>query len=148
YTLVFEVADACGNVAQSVEHVLVPHPLPASAHAANGFTANGKEIAAGATRVAVVVLGGAGDADVTDVVETGSATPRDGAETAGRGGFTPLMVGDIDVERLRIGNTGGIARPIASQILDANHDGEADLVLWFSSAALQTIRRADPDAIG
>ena len=127
YTIIYEAKDCSGNTALDTACVRVPHDQGGEGitHSSTGFRPDGTSFEPGADRFALIVSShSAADIQADPDVRSG-------------GGAT-----DIDLSRAYVGNTKGVALPVAVRALDSNGDGQSDLILYYSVDAVQALTAA------
>lgn len=127
YTIIYEATDASGNTAQATVAVRVPHDQSGSALSSEGFTPDGTDFDESADRFALVIPSQESiyetspEGDIVLVSEEFDAT-------------------QIDPHHVYVGNTRGVIRADEVVVVDADHDGRDDIVLYFPVEAVRALQ--------
>jgi hypothetical protein len=103
YSILYRATDACGNTADSLVTVMVPHDQSGHAMPSMGFTADGTWVLMDEDSFSLVVI-----ADAT------------------------IPATEILLDQVYVGNLRGVITPVAGRFLDANQDGTRDLIVSYS----------------
>jgi hypothetical protein len=116
YTITASCQDDHGNAAQEDVLVEVPHDQSGHANAMSGFAASGRSLMGSESTYQIGFLS--------------------------RSGVEPEA---IDAGKVQVGNTAGVLEALDRRWMDVDCDGRSDLIVTFSSQALQDLERLSRD---
>jgi hypothetical protein len=128
YTITYVATDSSGNETECTAEVLVPHDRVGRANSSDGYSPTGETFMQGHDRFALLIPSGSVDCPEPpcDVVDAAS----------------------IDLARVYVGNTAGYVEPLEYGLLDVDHDGQIDALLYYDTGRVLAIREASEGTDG